>query len=181
MPRLLPIVILFALSTACAGPAHTGDGSPGASDVALTAARISLRDYRTGTYFALARGSEEERLALYSEKRENAATKVPDADFFQGLLDLFEKDGLAKVAQNGPAPAVDEQGTKALEIREGDRIRHVVRRPGMSDNERKAFDEYVLGFSEVYNHTYALQSVDSQNQEFHFEPVKSASDKGSKN
>jgi hypothetical protein len=50
----------------------------------------------------------------------------------------------------------------------------------MKAEDVKAFDVYAAGFFEVYNRTYALQSVDGQSQEFHFEPVKSASGKGSK-
>jgi len=167
-------LLLFA---ACASPADRNEAIAASPDASAPPARISLRDYRSGQYFALARGSAEERLAFYSEKRENAATKVPDPDLFKAMLKLFDDEGLSKIAEEGPAPAVDKQGTKAIEIREGDRVRHVVRTQGLADI--KAFDEYVLAFSEVYNRTYALQSVD-ESEEFHFEPAKSSSGKGSK-
>ncbi len=178
MVRHFSIAFQLLLLAACAGPTDRDDASAAASpEAAAPPARISLRDYRSGMYFALARGSAEERLAFYSEKRENAATKVPDPDLFAAMLQLFDHEGLSKIAEEGPAPAVEKVGTKAIEIREGDRIRHVVRMPGMTDT--KGFDEYVLAFSEAYNQTYALQSVD-ESEEFRFEPAKSSTGKGSK-
>ncbi len=177
MLRFPMIALVACLAGACAGPRTSRDSTESlAATAPAEPARISLRDYRTGVYLALMSGSDEERIEYYSNMRDDAVTKVQDPEILAAMIQVFDDEGLGSLAQSGPAPAVGGDATKALEVRQGDRIRHLVRRPDMKREDTLVFDEYVMGFQAVYNETYALQAVDSTSTEFRLEPVKSTKD-----
>jgi hypothetical protein len=47
----------------------------------------------------------------------------------------------------------------------------------MTEQQALAFEEYVRAFLAVYSeHTYGLQAVDGQGDEFRLEPVRSSKD-----
>lgn len=173
MPRpLCYLSFVLCLFAACASPSSSKSSatSPAAGEVL----RISLRDYRKGSYFALVSGDEETRVDYYSEQRDEAATKVQTYEVMNALFQVFEDRGLAALSQVGQAPALEAGATKALELRRGEVVKHLVRRPGMKDADARAFEEYVMAFIEVYQQTYALQSVEGDEQSFRFEPAKSS-------
>lgn len=178
--RILALVVTglgLALAGSCAGPGRSDrPGSVTSAADLAEPARIGLRDYRTGVYLALQSGTDEERIEFYSTQRDDAVTKVQDPEVLAAMIEYIDDTRLGELAQEGPAPAVGGQATKALEVRQGERIRFILRRPDMPASDAKAFDEYVAGFQAVYNETYALQAVDGTNTDFRFEPVKSDRD-----
>ena len=174
MLRFLTIAIVSCLAGACAGPGGSESASADPSiPVSLEVTRISVRDYRTGVFLALLSGSDEERIEFYSEKRDDAVTKVQDPEILAAMIQWFDDKGPGKLTVDGLAPAVGSGATKAIEVRQGERVRHVVRRPDMPPADAARFDEFVYNFQVLYNETYALQSVDSQSTDFRLEPVRS--------
>ena len=164
MLRYLSIGSLLAgLLLAALGGLGACASSTVAGDDASSPRRVTVRDYRSRLTFTLRSGDDRERVDYYSERRDDASTKIQSPDILAGLLELFEKQGLGKHAGQGPAPATTNSATKCIEIHDARGTRHVMRQGDMGPEVARAFEDYVRAFLAIYQDTYALQNVDDSN------------------
>ena len=132
-----------------------GDGQGG------TALRVTYQSYNTGQRLELVSEGHTGRLEQYSEVRSNANRKVQTDEVMAALVGILEKDGFYKHAQPGSFPA-DGAGrfAWAVEIENPKGTQHVLAHPGLSADEVKQLQRYMLAFIDTYNATYGLQAVD---------------------
>ena len=111
-------------------------------------------------HFELASESHTDRVTYYSELRSEAARKIQTDEVMALLVEEIENDGFERYAQEGRAPSRGgEAVTRAIEIENGDRTEHWLIGNGSSVEERKAFNECLTEFLEMYNISASFQSV----------------------
>lgn len=135
---------------------------------------MTLRDRRTGNSFHLVNEAYGPREAFYSRQREDAATKVlPRPDSMQYLLDRLEECGFGGLASPGEAPSqAPGAGSYSITVERGGTVRSVVR--GASDPPERAesIGAMVNVFREVYDGTYAAQTILNPGGADYFERAK---------
>lgn len=167
-PVLARLCCLGAILLAsCAGATASADGGG-------ERLRVLLQDYSAGQHFELASESHTDRVAYYSEVRSEAARKIQTDEVLALLVDELERQGFAEHAQAGRAPTrAGSAVTRALEIEDGDTTRHWLIGNGSPLEERKAFNECLAQFLDLYNISASFQTIDNPRGPEFFEQEQS--------
>lgn len=152
----LGLVVLAAGLGACSSSRSKPEVEP-------MAIRVTWRDYRTGNLLELVSQSHTSKLELYSQKRDDAARKVQEDLYMQGLLEFLQLEGFDGQASAGRAPREGRDlWTQSIEVdRDGD-VRHAAVGPRTPAAERMVFQKCLQGFLELYNATQAFQTVEPE-------------------
>lgn len=135
---------------ASSGGAPSGMGRP---------VRVLIESHGSGQAFELVNETHTDRLDLYSQTRQSAATKVQTDDVMDAVLEHFAELGLFDRAEDGGA--VPGAGvTRSIEVETPEGVVHLSLGPGATAEDRKVFEQCFAAFLEVYNATYQLQSVE---------------------
>jgi hypothetical protein len=157
MPKLPVLCCLAACALALAACSSTRS-APSAIGVPT---RIRFVSYSSPQAFELVNETHTDRVALYSETRATAATKVQTDEVVDEILEHFAKLGFYERARSGLAPAKGTAGlVSAIEIDTPGKPVHMAIGQGTSAEDHDVFRQCFASFLSVYNETYQLQSVD---------------------
>jgi len=163
---ILPAALgLLCLACATGSDAARPGGAADADPLSVT-----LFDYRTSHAFQLVNKATTGRLELYSKTRDNADCKVQENEVMAELVAWLSDHGFDKVAAPGKAPAASsERMYWSLEVDGPSGSRYVVASQQMSDDQKQTCRDLKVGFLQIYNGTYGLQSVKVETGESPFE------------
>jgi hypothetical protein len=158
MPK--PDALLLLCGLACA-PALAGCSSTRSAPSAIgVPTRIRVVSYTSQQAFELVNETHTDRVALYSQTRATAATKVQTDEVVDEILEHFAALGFYERARPGLAPAQGTGGlVRALEIDTPGNPMHLAIGQGSSAEDQDVFRRCFASFLQVYNETYQLQSV----------------------
>lgn len=158
-PRALSPLRALALALLAAGCAGSARGGAGADGERL---RVSVVDYASGQHFELASESHTDRVAYYSAERADAARKVQTDEVMGLLVAELERQGFERYAQAGRAPTRGGGAvTRSIEVEDDGALEHWVIGAGSAPDERRAFNECLGQFLDLYNLSASYQSVDN--------------------
>ena len=122
--------------------------------------RVLVQDYGTGQHFELASETHTNRVEYYSELRAEASRKIQTDEVMALLVEELDRSGFERYAQSGRAPTKGgEAVTRSIEIEDGDETQHWLIGNGSSLEERKAFNDCLTQFLDLYNISASFQSV----------------------
>jgi len=180
MIRLFLSALVCLSMIACTAPG--GGGSATLSK----AAKVSLRDYRTGTTLSIVNdgyiaklGVEGEdadtrRVAFYSEKHADPTTKVTKDEVLLATIRQLEKEGFDRWSSPGRSPGDSSTASSSIEIELASGARHFLRHPGLKENQARDHLSCYRVFQEIYNVIEQYQSVDPDDFRFDSMPVRGA-------
>jgi len=155
----LSVLALVGLASGCA----SGSGGSGRPAITGHPQRVAYYDFRTRLHIELVNESHTDRVEQYSEKRADASRKVQSDEVLEGLVDALEGAGFKKLSLAGGAPLGGGEGVMmAVEIEDGDELRHVLGVKGMPAKDKQSVLRMAQGIVEIYNATYSLQAVDTK-------------------
>ncbi len=165
--------------------ACTSTGGGGGAD-RTKAARLSLRDYRTGTTLSIVNDgyiarlgvegdtSTTRRVAFYSEKHADPNTKVTGDAVLVATIRQLEKEGFGRWASPGQSPADSASASSSIEVELAGGTRHFLRHPGLQENQARDHLACYRIFYEIYNVIEQYQSVNPDDFRFESMPVRGA-------
>lgn len=170
--RLLPYLLLLCVTIACAGPS-TSSAAPLEGP-----ARVTFRDYRSAQHLALVDAGHTDRVALYSDKRNDAALKVASDDIMSALVEFIESSDFAQYARPGAAPGGGNEWAQSIEVSAGGTTRHILARKNIQAGHAATFREVRDAFLATYNNIFQLQAIDAEPGDQVFKRPESSSKKG---
>lgn len=164
MLRSLLFLALCLSLGACVAPPSSSEGSPGRmSAESGTPGRVTLLDYRTSNRLTLLNEAHTDPVALYTEKRSSASTKVTSNEIFRAMLGHFEDQGFSGVAVAGYAPAVSDGSVRsALEMESNGAVHHIVLDTSNTPHSYKVLSDCRQAFLQIYNRTEQHQAIVNQ-------------------
>ncbi len=123
---------------------------------------VALQDFRNARRFTLLDDATHSRVEQYSEVRAEANTKILTAEVMDALTEYLRSNGFDELGRAGRLP--DSAGTGVawgLELREGDRVSHVLGYPpGLTGEQQQTLRALRVAFLETFNHVYSMQAVE---------------------
>ncbi len=161
--RLLVCLLLGGSLGACA--------SSSAANEAGTALLVSLQNLKTGERFELASESHTDRVAYYSDARDDAARKVQTDEIMSAFLGELDRQGFGKHARPGPAPALGSGSVIrwALEVEGASGQAHWLIGTGSSPDDWLVFQKCRDTFLQLYNITVSYQAVENAGGRSYFD------------
>lgn len=162
--------------------------APGGGDSAnlSKAAKVSLRDYRSGTTLSIVndgyiaklgvRGEDADtrRVAFYSRKHADPTIKVTEDEILLATIRQLDIEGFERWSSPGHSPQGSSSDSSSIEIELASGARHFLRHPGMTEDQARAHLQCYLVFQEIYNVIEQYQSVDPDDFRFERMPVRGA-------
>ncbi|NOT31048.1 MAG: hypothetical protein HOP15_11425 [Planctomycetes bacterium] len=170
--------ILGALVASLSGAILCACASSGAAR-SSSALLVTLHDFKSGVSFELASESHTERVAYYSGARADAARKVQTDEIMSLFVGEIERQGLARHAQVGRAPALAPGGVISwgLEVECGPETSHWLVGKGSAPADWQEFQKCRDTFLQLYNITVSFQAVQNDSgRGFFGEEPRSAAD-----
>jgi len=161
--RLRPrsLLGLLALGGALLAGCASGGGSTSESTEGGRLC-VTLFDYAEGRRFSLASESHTDRVAYYSQPRDDAGLKIQADEVVAALVDQMERRGFRRFATEGRAPASGGAVvTRALEIERGGQRSAWIVGKGSEADERRAFFEAMNEFFQLYNISQSYQVIEN--------------------
>lgn len=134
-----------------------------------SAAQVRFFEYRSAHTMTVVNESHTDRVQLYSEKRDEASTKVARDEVMEALIERVRKVGFANYAEEGPAPATSSQWSQGIEVKTDKGTHHMLVGPGVDRGAANAFRQSREAFLGIYNNIFGAQSVNVGQDEKIFE------------
>lgn len=165
----LAALVAAACAAACVSSRGAGGGS---ADRPL---RVAYHDLRSGQRLALVNEAHTDRVALYSELRGDAGTKVGTNEVVAALVEFLDERGFADLALEGAPPSTaDPSWLWTLEVQDSSSSRFVAMPRGLTAQQKVPYQQVWAAFLDTYNATYGLQAVEPERgrEVFQAEPKK---------
>ncbi len=148
---LLTLALSFVAS--CSSPA---------AEKTLTERVVALQDFRNARRFTLLDDATHSRVEQYSAVRAEANTKVLTAEIMDALAEHLHSNGFDEFAREGRLPESGGEGVAwGLELREGQRVSHVLGYPaGLTSEQQQTLRALRVAFLETFNQVYSMQAVE---------------------
>lgn len=145
---------LLGLLAACASSGSEGSGSQ---------LLVTLHNFKTGERFELASESHTDRVAYYSDKRNDAARKVQTDEIMSAFVAELGRQGLDDHAQPGRAPSATGSDVIrwGLEVEKAEQRRHWLVGTGSAPADWQQFQKCRDAFLQLYNITVSYQAVEN--------------------
>jgi len=118
-------------------------------------------DYRQGTVFELVNDAHTDRVALYSEIRADAQTKVTSDEVMDALLEYLEGAGFHGHAHAGVAPRTSDSFQWGGEIERAGKTVFMLVGDQTPGGERKMFIDCYMNHVNLWSNTFQLQRIDA--------------------
>jgi hypothetical protein len=158
MLRSLILLSIGLLLPACGS---TGTSEYSKADITGIPMTIKLIDYRSGLTVGLVNDSHSDRLAEYSEERNDAGIKVASDEIVATTIEYIEDQGYGKYAMRGLAPLRSTAYSKCLEIDDPQGVRYMAITDGSTDDEKIVMQNSLVQLMSVYNLVYGAQRVNN--------------------
>lgn len=140
--------------------------------------RVTWTLYKTGQQITLVNETHTDPLDYYSDARQSSSTKIQTDEIVAALIEFFGREGFDRYASPGAAPAAAiGQTSQSLEVEVEGQRRHVLWGVDRPEKERDSFVTCRDGLMEIWNATYAAQSVENERGEAVFGTSKSTTKK----
>jgi hypothetical protein len=160
---------------ACAGTRRTGEARG-------EAVLVRLQDYRTGQRYELASEAHTDRVAYYSDSRNEAVRKVQTDEIMGAFVSELDRQGFGAHARAGraPSPGTSDLVRWGLEIESDARQVHWLVGTRSQASEWQAFQRCRDTFLELYNITVSYQAVENASGKSYFDGQAPAARKTSR-